>query len=112
VGLVWGFLLGAVGLLAGSHSQLSTVTESLAGKSFADLEKLFNSGQLSDKAKELFLQLQKLKQEGVDIDRMLEENKVKVQELFAGTTAQSLVDSIADGFNQGFTIGAGVCRKD
>jgi hypothetical protein len=101
-GLGVGFLLGAVGLLAGSHSQLSTVTESLAGKSFADLEKLFNSGQLSDKAKELFLQLQKLKQEGVDIDRMLEENKVKVQELFAGTTAQSLVDSIADGFNQGF----------
>jgi hypothetical protein len=93
--------LGALGLLFGSHSTVDKVTESLAGKSFDDLNKLFLSGQLDDKAKTLFQELEKLKQEGVDIDAALEANKVKAQELFTGTTADSITSSIVDGFKNG-----------
>lgn len=100
-GLGVGFLLGAAGMLFGSHKEVETTTGSLVGKSFDDLEKLFLSGQLSDKAKDLFQTLQRLKQEGADIDAMLEENKRKAQEMFTGTTADSLIDSILNGFREG-----------
>jgi hypothetical protein len=74
---------------------------SLAGKSFDDLQKLFNSNQLTDRAKELFLQLQKLKQEGADIDQQLLDIQQQASELFTGTTADSITDSIIDGFKNG-----------
>lgn len=82
-------------------SQVATFG-SLAGKSFDDLEKLFLTGQLEGKAKDLFQTLEKLKQEGVDIDAALAANEQKRKEAFAGTTAQDIVDTIKDGFSQGF----------
>jgi hypothetical protein len=93
-------LIGVAGLLF-NNTTVNKVTESLAGKSFEDLNKLFISGQLDDKAKTLFQELEKLKQEGVDIDAALEANKVKAQELFTGTTADSITSSIVDGFKNG-----------
>ncbi len=89
-------------LAAGGPDKIIQITESLAGKSFAELERLFISGQLQGKAKELFEALKKLKDEGLDIDAALEENKRKVQELFAGTNADSITDGIIDGFRSGF----------
>lgn len=86
---------------AGASTKVKQELDSLAGKSFEEIEKLFASGQLTDKAKELFGQLQKLKQEGADIDAMLEENKRRAQEIFTGTTSDSILDSITEGFKNG-----------
>jgi len=84
--------------------QTNTVKEfsGLAGKTYEDLEKLFLSGQLDEKAKALFQQLEKLKKEGIDIDAALEENKKKAAEIFTGTTSDSITDMIVDGFANGF----------
>lgn len=75
---------------------------SLAGKSFDDLQKLFNTGQLTDHAKELFQELQKLKQEGADIDQQLLDIQKQTRELYTGTTADSISDSIVEGFKSGY----------
>lgn len=96
--------LGLVGALFGfgRKTEVTQELESLAGKTFEEMEKLFLSGQLTDSAKALFEQLQKIKAEGVDIDALLRENKLRVQELFTGTTADSIADTIIQGFEQGF----------
>jgi hypothetical protein len=77
------------------------IRESLAGKSFDELEKLFVNNQLTGKAKDLFEQLQKLKSEGADLDAILEENKQKAAEIFTGTTSDAILDKIVDGFRNG-----------
>lgn len=79
----------------------SFTTESLAGKSFDELEQLFLKGQLEGKAKDLFETLQKIRQEGVDVDKMLQENAQTLKETLTGTTADSISDSIIDGFKNG-----------
>jgi hypothetical protein len=81
------------------------ITESLAGKSFKELEDLFLKGQLEGKAKELFLELQKIKDAGVDVDALLTQNAESFREAITGTTAESISDSIIQGFEQG-KIGA------
>jgi hypothetical protein len=81
--------------------QIKQVTESLAGKTFDQLEELFTKGQLTGKAKELFEQLQKIKKEGVDIDQQLADLKKQAAETFTGTTAESITDTIAQGFKNG-----------
>jgi tape measure domain-containing protein len=76
--------------------------ESLAGKTFDQLNELFLKGQLSDRAKELFQQLEKLKQEGIDVDKALQDAESTRRELLTGgATADSIADSIAEGFAQG-----------
>jgi len=79
----------------------STDTVTIA-RSFDEIEKLYLEGRLTGRAKELFETLQKLKQEGADIEKLLEENKKKAQETFTGTTADSILDSIVDGFKKGY----------
>jgi tape measure domain-containing protein len=85
----------------GSGTFTIFTTESLTGKTFDELEQLFLKGQLEGKAKDLFEVLQKIKAEGVDVDKLLEENKAAVAETFTGTTADSITDSIVDGFKNG-----------
>lgn len=96
--------------LAGIFSQKSTsikdVLESLAGKNFDQLEELFMKGQLTGQAAALFQELQKLKQEGLDIDQQLNDLKEKTAQIFTGTTADSLRDSLADMFRDGKTSAA------
>lgn len=87
----------------GLGTRTRDITASLAGKSYEELEKLFTQGQLTGKAKELFEQLQKIKQEGVDIDKLLDENSAAAAQIFTGTTADSITDTIVDGFASGFT---------
>ncbi len=90
---------GVFGFLSGS--EVFNELTSLAGKSFEEIEKLFEQGQLTDKAKELFLELQKARDEGLDIDRLLEENKLAAQQLFTGTTSDNIADTIAKGLAEG-----------
>jgi uncharacterized protein YoxC len=85
----------------GRKTKAVEVFQSLAGKSFDDLEKLFAEGRLVGKGKELFEELQKIKKEGVDIDALLAQNAEDAKQIFTGTTVDSLVDSIAQGFAEG-----------
>ncbi|MFN3341904.1 MAG: tape measure protein [Flavobacteriales bacterium] len=85
----------------GRRTEVVNQLSSLAGLNYDQLERLFLEGRLTDRAKELFQTLQKLKQEGLDIDKALEDARREAQELFTGTTADSLLDSITDGFASG-----------
>lgn len=90
---------GVLGI--GRKTRTVEITQTLAGKSYDDLEKLFATGQLTGKAKELFELLQRVKQEGADIDSLLAENAQAANEIFTGTTSDSIVDAITDGFANG-----------
>jgi len=61
----------------GRKTKAVDITESLAGKSFDELEQLFLKGELEGKAKDLFEALQKIKQEGVDIDKLLADTRAQ-----------------------------------
>lgn len=85
----------------GKKTQVVEITQTLAGQTFDQLEELFNKGQLTGKAKDLFEMLQKVKQEGVDIDALIKQNEEEAAQIFTGTTFDSIVSSIADGFRNG-----------
>lgn len=74
---------------------------SLAGKSYEDIEKLYTEGKLDEKVAKLFEQLQKLKEEGADIDGMLADQEEAMREALTGTTSDSIADSIIRGFAEG-----------
>lgn len=74
---------------------------SLAGKSYEDIEKLYTEGKLDEKVAKLFEQLQKLKEEGADIDQMLNDQEEAMREALTGTTTDSIADSIIRGFALG-----------
>jgi hypothetical protein len=95
----------------GRKTKVVEITQSLAGMNFDQLNELFTKGELTGKAKELFEQLQKLKQEGVDIDQQLIDLKERAAETFTGTTADSIVDSIAAGFKDGLHSAADFSGK-
>lgn len=85
----------------GQKTRVVNITESLLGKNYEDLEKLFLSGKLEGKAKELFETLQRLKAEGVNVDKMYKDLQAEKAEIFTGTTDSSLLDSIVEGFREG-----------
>lgn len=99
--IVLGILGGLLDIFGSSKTKVVDEFTSLAGKSFDELEKLFTEGRLTDKAKELFLQLQKIKDEGVDIDALLQQNAEVAKQAFTGTTADSITESIVEGFRNG-----------
>ena len=74
---------------------------SLAGKSYEDIEKLYSEGKLEEKVAKLFEQLRALKEEGADIDQMLDDQEESMREVLTGTTTDSIVDSILRGFAEG-----------
>ena len=74
---------------------------SLAGKSFEDIEKLYTEGRLEEKVARLFEQLRALREEGVDIDQMLDDQEESMREVLTGTTTDSIADSIIQGFAGG-----------
>jgi hypothetical protein len=74
----------------------------LAGKTFEELEKLNAFGQLQGTAKTLFDTLQKLKQEGLDVEQAMKDLQEQLKvDLTGGATKDSIADSIAEGFAQG-----------
>ncbi len=74
---------------------------SLAGKSYEDIEKLYTEGKLEEKVAKLFEQLRALRDEGADIDRMLDDQEESMREVLTGTTTDSIADSIIRGFAEG-----------
>jgi hypothetical protein len=86
---------------AGRKTRVVNINATIGNQSFEDLEKLYTSGRLEGKAKELFELLQKIKQEGADINELLLQNQEEARQIFTGTTADSIVDAIADGFKNG-----------
>ncbi|RKU60978.1 hypothetical protein [Parabacteroides sp. AF19-14] len=74
---------------------------SLAGKSYEDIEKLYTEGKLEEKVARLFEQLRALREEGVDIDQMLDDQEESMREVLTGTTTDSIADSIIQGFAEG-----------
>lgn len=77
--------------------------DSLNGKSYEDLEQLFTQGKLTEGAAALFEQLKKLKEEGADVTATLRDLGDQLNEIFTGTTSDSLVDSIKQMFKEGKT---------
>ena len=49
----------------------------------------------------LFEQLRALRDEGADIDRMLDDQEESMREVLTGTTTDSIADSIIRGFAEG-----------
>lgn len=97
------------GIWKGTMAQKSNVVNeytSLVGKSYEDIEKLYNSGTLDEKAKALFEQLEKLKQEGVDVNEMLVEQAQAMREAYTGTTSDAITQSIIQGFEDGYSNAA------
>lgn len=74
---------------------------SLLGMTYEQIEKLYESGQLDGKAKDLFEQLKKVHEEGADIDKQLRDLQKQAAEVWTGTTADSILDSIVQGFADG-----------
>lgn len=79
-----------------------TFMETIGDRPFAELEEMFTKGQLEGRAKELFQSLQKLQQEGIDIAKTMEDARKETQEILTGTTADSITDSIVQGFANGY----------
>lgn len=75
--------------------------DSLAGKSYEDIESLYTQGKLTDSAKVLFEQLQKLKDEGADVVDMMDDLNQSMKESWTGTTEDSIAQSILDGIAAG-----------
>jgi len=74
---------------------------SLAGKSYEDIEKLYTEGRLEEKVARLFEQIRALREEGVDIDQMLDDQEEWMRGGLTGTTTDSIADSIIQGFAGG-----------
>lgn len=74
---------------------------SLAGKSYEDIEKLYSEGKLEDKVSKLFERLRDLKEEGADIDQMLDDQNEAMREALTGATTDGIADSIIQGFAEG-----------
>lgn len=92
---------GLVGFFAGTRTNVANEMASLVGKSFEEIEKLYLSGRLEGKAKALYESLKKLKEEGANIDAELERVAQDQREAFTGTTAESITDTILQGFANG-----------
>lgn len=86
----------------GLGSDTVKVFETLAGLSFEEIEKLSLRGQLTEQAEEAFQELKKLKEEGMEVERQLQEIDDQLRGIFTGgTTAGNIADSIIEGFRQG-----------
>lgn len=85
----------------GRRSTVDKQTASLVGKTYEEIEQLYIKGQLEERAKQLFEQLRKLKEEGMDIDAQLADLKTQMQEVFTGTTAETISSSIRQGLAEG-----------
>ena len=75
----------------------------LIGKTYEELEQLFTEGRLGKQGNTLFEQLQKLVEEGEDVEAMLEDLEQQWKETWTGTTQESIADSIISGLQSGYT---------
>lgn len=75
--------------------------DSLAGKTYAEMESLYTQGKLTESAQTLFEQLRKLKEEGADVADLIDDLNQEMKEAITGTTVDSITDSIIRGFAEG-----------
>ena len=75
--------------------------ESLSGKSYEEIEKLYTQDKLEGAAKTLFERLKQLKDEGADVVDMMDDLKTEMDEAWTGTTTSAISDSILQGFING-----------
>lgn len=75
--------------------------DSLAGKTYEEMESLYTQGKLTESAQTLFEQLRKLKEEGADVADLIDDLNQEMKESFTGTTVDSITDSIIRGFAEG-----------
>lgn len=75
--------------------------DSLAGKTYEEMESLYTQGKLTESAQTLFERLQALKEEGADVADMIDDLNEEMKESLTGTTVDSITDSIIRGFAEG-----------
>lgn len=75
--------------------------DSLAGKTYEDMESLYTKGKLTESAQTLFEQLRKLKEEGADVADLINDLNEEMKEAITGTTVDTITDSIIRGFAEG-----------
>lgn len=75
--------------------------DSLAGKSYEEIESLYSQDKLEGEAKILFERLKALKEEGANVAEMMNNLEQEMQQAWTGTTASSIADSIAQGLMNG-----------
>lgn len=75
--------------------------ESLSGKTYEEIEKLYTQDKLEGAAKTLFERLKQLKDEGADVVDMMDDLKTEMQEAWTGTTVSAISDSIVQGLIDG-----------
>lgn len=74
---------------------------SLAGKTYEEIEALYTENKLTDAARTLFKELQKLKDEGEEVSDMMDDLNEEMKEAFTATTVDSITESIIQGFAEG-----------
>ncbi|MCL1937588.1 MAG: tape measure protein [Candidatus Azobacteroides sp.] len=89
------------GLFGWGKGKIVTEWASLAGKTWEDIEKLAAQGKLSEEGQKYYEALKKAKEEGDDLAKRQEEFLETVKETFTGTTYDSVVNGIIDGFKAG-----------
>lgn len=75
----------------------------LGGMNYDQLEQLYTQNKLTDSAKALFEELRKLKEEGADVSKALEDAAVAASELATGTNVKSLSATIIADLKAGKT---------
>jgi tape measure domain-containing protein len=81
--------------------RIENVMASLQGKSFEEIERLNAEGKLTEEAQKWYLELKKLVDEGVDIERLLAENLQARKALFTAISKEGIADAITQGFREG-----------
>ena len=66
-----------------------------------EMESLYTQDKLTESAKVLFEQLQKLKDEGEDVAGMIDDLNEEMKEAFTGTNTNAIADTILQGFAEG-----------
>lgn len=84
-------------------AKVTNVMGSLEGKSFEQLKELLLAGKLEGETKALVERLVELEQKGYDAAQALADLAKETAEIFTGTTADSLTESLASMFSEGKT---------
>jgi len=84
-----------------SKDTIQTTWASLAGKSWEEIERLAESGKLSEEGMKYYEALKAAREEGDDLADRQEEYIESLRELTTGTTYDSLVDGIVQAFQDG-----------
>lgn len=87
----------------GKKTRVVNVMGSLRGKDFEELNSLLSQGKLEGEAKALVERLVELEKQGYDASLAMEALAKETAEIFTGTTASNLTDSLANMFKEGKT---------